>query len=47
MKVFQNISVPVIPSAKKENQYYALVFLLLEDSFKDFWSDPANIRLTL
>jgi len=36
MKVFQNISVPVIPSAKKENQYYALVFLLLEDSFKDF-----------
>jgi hypothetical protein len=24
-----------------------LVFLLLEDSFKDFWSDPANIRLTI
>jgi hypothetical protein len=48
MKVFQNISsVPVIPSARKKHQYYALVFLSLRDSFKDFSTNPANIRLTL
>lgn len=34
--VFSTYRLSVIPSAKKENQYYALVFLLLEDSFKDF-----------